>query len=183
MWREAAAYLIAVRTSPRECSEPRFRAIESRWLEADDTQVIAQLKQSRGCRAAKWLLGEGGDRTWHVRQMKLAELQMRGGGGAANRAGELLSGFKKSHGTSSLWTVAECADLIQAVPEHERDRSVAEYLPEGVIPDFLRTLVVGREKGNPAWVIGDGYHRAVVMWILGAREVNCYAGELVGTEE
>ena len=108
--------------------------------------------------------------------MPLDKLQLRGGGSGDNTVAQLVCCFRARH-EGRCPTVKELACLIQCVPCHEKDELVREYLPRpGGVPEFLRTLVVGREDDD--WRIGDGYHRSVAMWILGIRKARCYAGEL-----
>lgn len=78
IWREAAAYLIALRTTPFDVKEVRFRAVATDWESKPDSEIMEKLKGWPGCGAADRLV-EGDARQWSIRPMQLAELHLRGG--------------------------------------------------------------------------------------------------------
>lgn len=142
--------------------------------------------------ASERLVAQSADALW-------AELEERFGGPTVlNRAATNLlqrTRFRWFRGRSSLPilrmrrnalspdhlpkhpTVKQVADFYRATPATERSDTLRSFNPRPV-PEDRSTLVVHQEQPGATEVfIGDGYHRAVSLLILGEAEAEVYFGE------
>lgn len=174
-WRDAAAYLIALEN--KDCSLEEFQFEQSKWLETSDEDIKGRLDLFRGSGAAK-RLRKMQEFRWSKGTFSLKELHLRGGGQVVSR---LLQSFKRENGR--LWRVPEAAEAIQleakGTSKEGWDEESKRYLCEGTIPDFKRTLHIHTEERRKDLILGDGYHRAVIMWRGNTTEADCFFGKEV----
>ena len=127
------------------------------------------------------LRGMATDEMWSEFEEKL--------GHSHNRAKDRLKEdhyrwFKRVLPLGTLWlrgesksTVQERARKYRETPEEQRSEELRRYAPRKIPPE-LAIIVVHQEERSPHnTCIGDGYHRAVSLFLQEERDVRTYSGE------
>ena len=157
-WNDVAKYVIAVVMANEENS-PGFNDELSKLKKVADEGLLVRLKNFRSNRAANRLNYKKFHYSWTLREMDL---------GALN--------FRPPIEPRRHRTVQQFIEIDwPRMPEKEQCKWRGKVEPE------VRTLVAHQEwvGSDLQWYLGDGYHRAVALFLEGLRTVKVYAGECI----
>jgi len=173
-WTEVVAYLLTVEDDKDACKKNKSFDIDERfnqWWKSSHQDLMNELHtRFSGNRAARWLR-ENPYAKWTLRELSLGNLRLRGGPSRTKRYD-----FAQQHGGRPR--VKDFAEYVCSLPCSEIDPSIRCFIPRKnySILNFSRKVIARYEnwKGRYVWQLGDGYHRAVVLYSQGERTVESY---------
>jgi hypothetical protein len=173
-WEEVAASYLSTRLS-RSSFRDWHREFQ-KLREQSRGMLEHLLKYEVHCTSSvRHVLLKEPDVEWHDAELPLGPLRMGPGRGGTDF-------WKIVSGQTENQTVEEFCAWLDRQPLSgllAMDESITSFIPTRPLPDHLRQIIVGdrdyRKTGQP---LGDrilaGYHRAVILYLLRRRSVQCY---------
>jgi len=174
-WTEVAAFYLTCYLRRSSVSDRRGEFERFRELKEAQIERLLEGETHRGAKVPHYLKEKG--YTWWDTTLPLADLQMGPGSPSTDYRKawqELESGKHMRVETFCQWLNSKSLSELL-----EMDDCVTSFIPTGRIPEFLRRIIVGeadREHPDVKGRILDGYHRAIVLYLFGEREVAVYLG-------
>ena len=173
-WEEVAASYLGTRLSRSSFRDWRREFEKLRHQGRDVLEHLLEYEVHCTSSVRHVLLKES-DVEWYDAQLPLGPLRMGPG-----RAGTDFWGIVSNQTENQ--TVEEFCSWLDSRPLSQllgMDESITSFIPTRQLPDHLQRIIVGdrdyrkhrQPEGNR---ILAGYHRAVILYLLGSRIVRCY---------
>lgn len=173
-WTDVAAFYLISYMRRSSFSDAESECDKLRHLEEDQLVRLLEGETHRGARVPRYL-GRSNRYVWRDTEVPLGDLHMGPGAPWTDCSDVVERIGSKNHvsveGFCEWLNSRSLADILSM------DSSITSFIPQGRVPSFLRRVIVAEVDEKHSDIrnrILDGYHRSVVLYLMGERNVRVY---------
>lgn len=176
VWTEVAAFYLTCYMRQSSFGHPEREFNRLRHLDEEQLVRLLEGETHRGARVPRYL-GRKNRYVWRHAEVPLAELHMGPGAPWTDYSDVVQRIGSKNH--VSVGGFCEWLNSQSLAGILKMDSSITSFIPEGQVPHFFKRVIVAEVDEKHSDIrnrLLDGYHRSVVLYLLGESNVRAYLG-------